>query len=150
LRRVELDNLGDVKSVGESVYEMRLTVGPGYRLYYTRRGQTVTFLLAGGDKSTQDSDVRRAKDLARNLGELNDRPESFRRFDVTEHLTTEADMMAYLEACLEDGDPKLIAAALGDIARARGMSQIARDAGIGRESCTVHCPPKAIQSSPQS
>ena len=62
------------------------------------------------------------------------RPETFRRFDATEHSTTEADMAAYLEAWLEEGDPKLIAAALGDIARARGMSQIARDAGIGRES----------------
>jgi probable addiction module antidote protein len=62
------------------------------------------------------------------------RSETFRRFDAAEHLRTEADMAAYLEACLEEGDPKLIAAALGDIARARGMSQIARDAGIGRES----------------
>lgn len=62
------------------------------------------------------------------------RPETFHRFDVTEHLKTDSDMAAYLEACLEEGDPKLIAAALGDIARARGMTQIARDAGIGRES----------------
>ena len=59
---------------------------------------------------------------------------TFHRFDVTEHLKTDSDMAAYLEACLEEGDPKLIASALGDIARARGMTQIARDAGIGRES----------------
>ena len=55
-------------------------------------------------------------------------------WDVTEHLETEEDMAAYLEAAFEEGDPVLIAAALGDIARARGMSQIARDAGLGRES----------------
>jgi probable addiction module antidote protein len=56
------------------------------------------------------------------------------RWDAAEHLETEEDMAAYLEAALEDGDPALIAAALGDIARAKGMSQIARETGLGRES----------------
>lgn len=55
-------------------------------------------------------------------------------WDVVEHLKTEEDMAAYLEAALEDGDPALISAALGDIARAKGMAQIAREAGLGRES----------------
>lgn len=57
-----------------------------------------------------------------------------RPWDAAEHLATEADMAAYLEAALEEGDPALVAAALGDIARAKGMSQIARDTGLGRES----------------
>lgn len=52
---------------------------------------------------------------------------SLRTWDVVDHLQTEADMAAYLEACLEESDPALISAALGDIARAKGMSQIARD-----------------------
>jgi probable addiction module antidote protein len=55
-------------------------------------------------------------------------------WDPAEHLTTEQDMAAYLEAALEEGDSTLIAAALGDIARAKGMTQVARDAGLGRES----------------
>lgn len=55
-------------------------------------------------------------------------------WDPAEHLETEDDMAAYLEAALEDGDPALVAAALGDIARAKGMAQIAREAGLGRES----------------
>ncbi len=55
-------------------------------------------------------------------------------WDPAEHFATEADIAAYLEAALEEGDPALIAAALGDIARAKGMSQIARDTGLGRES----------------
>ena len=50
------------------------------------------------------------------------------------HLATADDVAAYLESALQDGDPQLIAAALGDIARAKGMSQVARDAGLGRES----------------
>jgi probable addiction module antidote protein len=58
------------------------------------------------------------------------------RFDVAEHLRTPEEMAAYLEACLEEaeGDAAFIAKALGDIARAKGMSQVARDAGVSRES----------------
>ncbi len=58
------------------------------------------------------------------------------RYDVAEHLRTSEEMAAYLEACLEeaDGDATFIAKALGDIARAKGMSQVARDAGLSRES----------------
>ncbi|MHB1564509.1 MAG: addiction module antidote protein [Leptospirillum sp.] len=57
-----------------------------------------------------------------------------RLWDPAEHLETEEDMAAYLEAALEEGDPTLIASALGDIARAKGMTQIARETGLGRES----------------
>ena len=57
-----------------------------------------------------------------------------RPWDAVEHLETEEDMAAYLEAALEDGEPTLVAVALGDIARAKGMSQIARETGLGRES----------------
>ncbi|HEY7064058.1 MAG TPA: addiction module antidote protein [Chloroflexota bacterium] len=63
------------------------------------------------------------------MGETQTRP-----WDVAEHLETSEDMAAYLEAALEDGDPRLVAAALGDIARARGMATVAREAGLGRES----------------
>ena len=55
-------------------------------------------------------------------------------WDASEHLNSNEDRVAYLEAALDDGDPALITAALGDIARAKGMTQIARDTGLGRES----------------
>lgn len=55
-------------------------------------------------------------------------------WDIVQHLETEEDMAAYLEAALEDGDSSFIATALGDIARAKGMTQIAKDTGLGRES----------------
>lgn len=55
-------------------------------------------------------------------------------WDPATHLTSGEDMAAYLEAALEDGNPQLVAAALGDIARAKGMTQVARKAGLGRES----------------
>jgi len=57
-----------------------------------------------------------------------------RPWDVAEHLESEEDMAAYLEAVLEEDDPALVAAALGDIARAKGITQIARDTGLGRAS----------------
>lgn len=62
-------NFGDCKSVGEGVREMRIDVGPGYRVYLTRRGETVYLLLVGGDKSTQATDVRRAQRMAHQLKE---------------------------------------------------------------------------------
>jgi probable addiction module antidote protein len=55
-------------------------------------------------------------------------------WDAAEYLNTEQEMAAYLEAALEEGEPSLVAAALGDIARARGMTQLAKETGMGRES----------------
>jgi probable addiction module antidote protein len=57
-----------------------------------------------------------------------------RPFDASNYLRDEADIAAYLQAAIEDGDPALLAAALGDIAKARGMTQLARDTGLSRES----------------
>jgi probable addiction module antidote protein len=55
-------------------------------------------------------------------------------WDAAEHLETKEDIAAYLEAALEDGDPNLVVAALGDIARSKGMTNVARETGLGRES----------------
>ena len=60
-------NFGDCAPVGEGVSEMRIHVGPGYRVYYTRMGKTLYFLLAAGDKSTQSKDIAHARKLAREL-----------------------------------------------------------------------------------
>src|SRR6266571_3394953 len=57
-----------------------------------------------------------------------------KRWDAADHLKSDADVIAYLEAAFEDGDSGVIAAALGDIARAKGMTRVARQAGLGRES----------------
>ena len=67
IRRSGLGNLGDWKPVGGNVSELRVDTGPGYRLYFTRRGGTVIVMLIGGDKSTQKRDIGRAQYIAREL-----------------------------------------------------------------------------------
>ena len=67
LRRLSLGNPGDVRPVGGGVSEIRIDYGPGYRVYFVRRGEALIVLLAGGDKGSQDRDIRRALDLARGL-----------------------------------------------------------------------------------
>ena len=97
-------------------------------------------LLAGGDKGSQRRDIETALRLARHLqveAMSKARTKTITSpYDVAEHLRTPKEMAAYLEASIEeaDGDARFIAKALGDIARARGMSQVASDAGLSRES----------------
>ena len=67
IRRLSLGNPGDVKPVGEGVSELRIDYGPGYRIYFIQRGATVIVLLAGGDKRTQQQDIKQAIELARDL-----------------------------------------------------------------------------------
>jgi putative addiction module killer protein len=69
IRRLSLGNAGDAKPVGDGVSELRVDHGPGYRIYFFQRGEVVIVLLAGGDKSTQDKDIRNAKALAKDLKE---------------------------------------------------------------------------------
>lgn len=61
LARVAVGNLGDVEAVGEGVMELRIDWGPGYRIYFSRLGQAIILLLCGGDKRTQQKDIKRAK-----------------------------------------------------------------------------------------
>ena len=69
LERAQRGNLGDVKPVGDGVFEMREFFGPGWRLYYIERGDTVIVMLGGGDKSSQSTDISAAKVLATTVEE---------------------------------------------------------------------------------
>jgi putative addiction module killer protein len=66
MRRLSLGNPGDVKPVGEGISEMRIDHGPGYRVYFMRRGPVIVVLLSGGDKSSQKQDIVLAKTIAGN------------------------------------------------------------------------------------
>jgi putative addiction module killer protein len=65
IRRLSLGNFGDVKSVGDGISELRIDYGPGYRVYFQRTGGLLVLLLIGGTKSTQQSDIAKAKKLAK-------------------------------------------------------------------------------------
>lgn len=65
--RLQLGLPGDARSVGEGVSELRIDYGPGYRVYFMRRGREIIVLLAGGDKRTQDRDIKKAIQLAHDL-----------------------------------------------------------------------------------
>jgi putative addiction module killer protein len=67
IRRMEMGNPGDTRSVGDGILEMRIDYGPGYRIYYVRRGAQIVILLCGGDKRTQQRDIKRAQRLAETL-----------------------------------------------------------------------------------
>jgi putative addiction module killer protein len=64
IARLEIGHFGDAKALGQGVSELRIAHGPGYRVYFVRRGDTVVILLCGGDKGSQDRDISRAKRMA--------------------------------------------------------------------------------------
>ena len=65
IKRISLGNLGDIKSVGKGVFELRIDYGPGYRVYFVERNEIRIILIAGGKKSTQKQDIKKAQELAR-------------------------------------------------------------------------------------
>ncbi len=67
IERLATGNPGDVKAIGEGVSEMRIDYGPGYRVYFTKRGRNIVILLAGGDKRTQAKDIHLAQEIAGRL-----------------------------------------------------------------------------------
>ena len=69
LTRLQAGNPGDSKQIDERLFELRLFTGPGYRIYYTRRGKRIILLLCGGDKSTQRRDIEKARHLLTELDE---------------------------------------------------------------------------------
>jgi len=110
---------------------MRVHFGPGYRLYFVRRGRVVVVMLNAGDKSTQKRDIRRALKLAAQLETTYDQtkaPLKLVAFDAARYLDDDEAIAEYMTAVLEANDPDLLLLALGDVARAKGMAQVAKDA----------------------
>jgi len=67
LTRIAVGNFGDCKEISEGVFELRFFIGPGYRVYFTIRAGTIVLLLCGGDKSSQEADIKRAVNMARTM-----------------------------------------------------------------------------------
>jgi putative addiction module killer protein/probable addiction module antidote protein len=160
--RVESGSLGDWRSVGDKVSELRINVGQGYRLYYTMRGRTVVHLLCGGSKKTQKTDIRKAEAMAKALGKTKKEPGDGRvrdrqsaylpegrdddefhftedelklsPFDPADYLERESSQLYLLRSALADGHPGYIATAIGAVARARGLTNLQRATGIKRQT----------------
>ncbi len=129
--RLKLGLPGDWKPVGEGVFELRIFEGKGYRVYFAREGRTRVILLSGGDKSTQVRDIG-------GQGVLVGLPETTMKtaaFKTSDYLKTQKEVIAYLNAALEDGEPAVLLEALRNVAQARGgMAALAKSAGVSRES----------------
>jgi probable addiction module antidote protein/putative addiction module killer protein len=130
IQRVELGNIGDAKFF-EGIGELRINYGPGYRVYFVQRGPVVIILLCrwrqiqpGPGHQVGDWDGKGGLIMA-----IETKP-----FDAAEYLETEEDIVGYLKEVFEEGDPALIASALGTVARARGISSIAKETGLTRET----------------
>lgn len=162
LVRVESGLLGDRRSVGDRVSELRIDIGQGYRLYYTMRGQTIIFLLCGGGKKTQKADIRKAEAMAKALGKAKkESGESrvrdlqsayaaqggedkefhftedelkFSAFDAADYLERESSQIYLLRNAFASGHAPYIANALGAVARARGLSNLERATGRKRQT----------------
>ena len=67
LKRVQKGNFGDFKYLKDNIYELRIKSGPGYRIYYTQKDSNIVLLLIGGDKSTQIKDIKKAKEILKEL-----------------------------------------------------------------------------------
>lgn len=130
IRRLALGNPGDVKPVGQGVSELRIHTGPGYHVYFVQRGDILIILLCGGEKDSQDRDIRAALRFAKEIWmTLETRP-----FDPATYLDDPEAIVAYLQGAFADGDPAEITNALGVVARARGMSALAEETGLPRQS----------------
>lgn len=113
----------------------------GWTDFRVRKGRQLIVMLGGGDKSTQERDIRVAHQRATWLIE-GDQTMKQRRvetselpeFDVSKYLNDEASIAEYLTMVIEEDDPALLAATLGDIAKARGMTEIAKSTGLAREA----------------
>jgi probable addiction module antidote protein/putative addiction module killer protein len=131
IRRLSLGNPGDVKPVGSGVSEMRIDYGPGYRVYFVRAAPRFVSYFAAVTNEAKIAISNGPSNWRRKFRKDN-MARKTTRWDAADTLETKEDIAAYLDAVLEDGDPDLLKAALGDIARAKGMTQIAHAAGLGR------------------
>ncbi len=117
------------------VSELKIDYGPGYRVYYTQRGGILIILLCGGDKRTQQADIRNAESLATGVIMAKIKIKT-KLWNVQDYLKTEEDCRLFLEAAFDDAgdDPAYLAHAIGEVARARGMTRVARKTGLAREA----------------
>jgi putative addiction module killer protein/probable addiction module antidote protein len=131
LDRLKAGLLGDWKSVGGGIFELRIDHGPGYRVCYGQEGKTLILLLCGGDKALK----RRTSRQPMRTGKTTKPASPSRPFRAADHLRSEAEVAAYIEAMLEDGDARAVPVALRTVVDAvGGMAALADKTGLSRET----------------
>jgi putative addiction module killer protein/probable addiction module antidote protein len=133
LQRLELGNAGDHAPVGDDVSELRVHSGPGYRVYYKQTDMTIIVILCGGDKSTQGQGHQASEGRGCRIVEGSDMVK-LSKFDAAKYLDHPETIAAYLTEALATDDPEFICLALDTIAKAKGMTKVAKDTGLSRES----------------
>ena len=133
LGRARLGNLGHWRAVGDGISEMKIDVGKGYRVYFTQRGHMLIIVLCGGT-SPHRLQISNAPRPSRKHWSFEMKVSELTEFDASKYLKDENDYRLYLAQAFEGGDPVEIQAALGDLAKARGMTALARESGIAREA----------------
>jgi len=136
--RFETGIFGDCKPVGKGVSEMRIDVGPGYRVYFGRHGQKVVILLCAGDKSSQRKDIIKALEFWTDY-RRREMPKTFKpakpyHDSLITALKDRREAAEYLNAAMQDDDPRVFLMALRNVAEASGMSKVSRRAKLNRES----------------
>lgn len=138
INRVRLGNLGDAKPLGDGLWELRLDFGPGYRVYFGRRGREIVVLLAAATNPRSEKTSRwraRTGECSRN-NSMNE-PKHSKPYEthLHERLRAPAEAAAYLNAALEDSDYRVFLMAVRDVATANGgIGRVATETGLNREN----------------
>lgn len=125
------DYFGDCEPVGDGIRELKINYTKGYRVYFKELDEKIIILLIGGDKSTQQKDIEKAKDIWKSIKWKNMETS---KFDIADYLDSNEMIAEYLNSVLEEGNDAEIITAIGHIAKAIGMTKIAEETGMSRPS----------------
>jgi len=132
IQKIEIDeHFGDCEPVGNGIRELKIDYAKGYRVYFKESDGKIIILLIGGDKSTQQKDIEKAKEI---LKRIKKQRNGNLKFDIADYLDSNEMIAEYLNAVLAEGNDSDVITAIGHIAKSIGMTKIAQETGLSRPS----------------